>query len=738
MDGPIVVTRDRLPFVNGGDLGLVPDDASAAAKNTEILRELFRGDHGKYVLLPPGKYWHKGLLSIDGTDMTIWAYGVTLWLTDMARVHNVTSSTTIDHGDLTIMGLRIYGNDENQGDEAADGNNYDRSKGMLLMRGRRLTLIDVTVEHTRGHGVNYFGWDYVFVRSYRVMQMKNPVSTAGARRRDGITGAAKHVDIDGVSGYTADDLVAVGVGIRWSPLGATGAVNAATVNIRGVSAQVCDTDSEVKAWRGVALYAMNGYTFDSVSISNVTGQTKSGHVMLKCYADAGDTGAGVNTGYIKSITLAGVSGSSWSFSEFETFLSISQMTIDSITIDGVSRRAPATSYGGSTPVPAYPTLLIRNGARVKTLMLKNVSCVSEDTGAGRAMDLVHIRDDATTVERIITDAGSLSLTQPYANTPGALFLLRKTSASSAATEVTGIGRDQTAIENAAVVISGAARGAGADANQLTSTGVYQGDGTGANWPVVTVGNPQLMLVSRGADNTVLQWVLRNREDLSRTYVRARDASGNWTDWLRSANPDVGTWRTGVSQVGAAISPETLANVIKYVTGYQVAGVAGDGVDANQLIRAGVFATKTAPSPNWPYTSGSMQMTVSPFPTGEILQTVVRLSSGNQSILSFRTYNGTAWSAWTSLNAFDEATWRTGVSTLASMLSPATLAALMAPLGGGWGARPKGPAAVLYQKFSCTNLTPPRDITLYVKGAAVDGSGDTWRDGAGTIITNSGQ
>lgn len=721
LDESTGVRKDGLPFVNGGDLGLVADEVSAAANNTEILRELFRGDHGKYVLIPPGKYWHNGLLAVDGEDMTIWAYGVTLWLTNMARVHNVTSSTTVDHGDLTIMGLRIYGNDENQGDEAADGNNYDRSKGMLLMRGRRLTLIDVTVEHTRGHGVNYFGWDYVFVRSYRVMQMKNPVSTAGARRRDGITGAAKHVDIDGVSGYTADDLVAVGVGIRWSPLGATGAVNAATVNIRGVSAQVCDTDSEVKAWRAVALYAMNGYTFDSVTISNVTGQTKSGHVMLKCYADAGDTGPGVNTGFIKSIAVAGVSGSSWSFSEFETFLSISQMTIDSLTIDGVSRRAPATSYGGSTVVPAYPTLLIRNGARIKTLMLKNVSCVSEDTGTGRAMDLVLIRDDATTVERLITDPGSVSLTQPYATTPGALFLLRKTTASSSATVVAGIGRDQTAIENAAVVISGVARGTGVDANQLTSTGIYQGDGTGANWPVTTAGNPQLMLVTRGADNTVLQWVIRNRDDLSRTYVRSRDATGNWSEWLRPANPDVGTWRTGVSQSTAGISPETLANVIKYVTGYQASGIAGDGVDANQLIRAGVYATKTAASTNWPYTSGSMQMTVTPFATGEILQTVVRLSSGNQSILSFRSYNGTTWTAWTSINAFDSATYKGSTSTLYSMISPLVLSDTINQ-GGGGASRPTGANRPLYVKYYDSALNK-----------LIVWDGTNWRDAMGNIV-----
>lgn len=723
------VANVKNAFVNVLDYGA---DPSGLVDSTLALNSVLSGAQGKNIFMPPGAYKVGGTAFANGTsmllmgpDITLEAYGATINVADGAvkrtGYSNVLSTNSgVNNGTITIRGLKINGNDEGQFPESEDNTTaYNRSAGMVMSNGYRLNLIDVEIRHTRGHGINHWNWDYLFVRGYHVMQMVNPVAPSGARRRDGITGSSKHIDIEGVTGYTADDLVAVGVGIQWSPLGIGGAIDTQTVNIRGISPQVADTNSNIKAWRAVAVYAMNGGTFNSVVISGVTGETKSGHVMFKCYADAGDTGPNVNKGYVKTAVVSDVSGLTQSFSEFETFMSVSQMTIDNLVLSNFSRRLRSVEQG-STSVPITPTILIRNGATIGTLMLSAISCVQEDTGNGRDVDLILIRDALTTVERIVTNGGSLSLTQPYATTPGSLMLLRKSAANSTPTLISGIQRQQIAIENAAVVNAGVSSGQGVDADQLTATGIYLNSIAAANWPITTATGPQLMMVGRDSFGTVMQTVFRDRNDLARAYTRTR-TSNVWSSWQTALNPDVTTWRNGVSTAAAAISPETLANVIKYVTGYQVSGAAGNGTDANLLVRSGVYATVTASSANWPYSSGSMQMIVTPLSTGEILQTVVRLSSGNQSMLSFRSYNGTAWSSWTSLNAHDILTWKGSTSTLYSMISPLNLSDTINQ-GGSTGSRPTGANRPLYIKYFDTTL-----------GKLITWDGTNWRDPSGANV-----
>lgn len=703
-------------------------DPTGQRDSTAVLRRAFAGEYGNSnVYLPPGIYSHTGDLDI-APDMTIDGYGAILRLADNARKPSLTSKPDAQMGILTIRGITIDGNDANQGDETLGGDNYAPAPGMKLCSvGGRLNLIDVNVLRTRGHGINHWGWNYLYVRGYYVMQRKNPLAPNGGRRRDGITGASLHCDIQGVSGYTNDDLVALGSGIQWGPQGVGGAMDIETVNISNVSALVCDTDPDIKAWRAVALYTMNGGTFNSVVVNNVTGQTKSGHVMLKCYTDAYATGP--ESGSYKSVALSNISGACYSFSEYETFISLTgKLTVDNLVISNVARQALSRVYG-NTAVPMFPTILVRNQAHVRTMVLGAISCVQEDAGAGRDMDLILIRDDFTTVDKIITNPGSLSLVQPYApDNPGRLLKLRKSAKFTTPTVVVGMSRIEFTSENAAVIDSDIALGNGVNANSLTTTGIYYNTLAAENWPSTLVGNPQLMIVARDASGLVNQFVVRHRADLSRTYTRTRDSAGVWSDWLTVSNPDLDTWKAGVSTAPAAVSPATLKELISGPV-----NTPGQGGDANLFVTRGRYFAISGFT-NWPNTSGYQQMVVD-VQGAVIMQSVTRANTGSHTIVSTRysTDSGATWSAWQQINAKAAGGWKSITDIVTAMLSPKELGE-QTWQGGTWANRPKGNNLFLYQEYMCTSLAKPRAIRCVVKGAASDGSGDSWVDGAGDPVT----
>lgn len=570
----LLTTNDERP-VGKGELRLNVLDFGADPTGVRDSTEAFNaamGIPGAHVYVPPGTYlitshFTRPARAIALKTAVLIAPNVTvecgpnvvIRLGDLSRVTGFRNDTVGDQGNITWIGGLYDGNDANQGDEAADGNAFDLAKGFWFTNQNTgtLRLIDLEVRHTRGHAINHWNWDYLFVRGFKLMQRKNPISPAGGRRRDGITGMSRHVDIEGVSGHSGDDLIAVLAGAEWGS--GPGPIPVETVNIRGVSAQVCDTDKEIKTWRGVTLYNMNSYQFGSIVISNVTGETKSGHIRFRTYADPGDSGPNINRGFVKSAVIMTVSGSSQSFVGNETFISISQTTIDQLVIVGVARTAYAKSYGGTTTIPITPTILVED-AWIKTLILDGISSVQEDTGAGRNVDLVSIIGSSR-VDRIF--GSSLSLTQPNASPAGTLTLLRKDVTNTTPTNVSGfLGRDVAAV-GTSVVNGLLSPGNGADANTLTDPGRYATFAAAANWPDTAGGTTQSMLVERPTAATIIQTVTRDRLDQLKSMTRrSADGGVTWSAWQGFNLLTNTKWLEGIDASPGFFSPGLLANVLR--------------------------------------------------------------------------------------------------------------------------------------------------------------------------------
>jgi hypothetical protein len=547
----------KLTVINVVDLGADGSKAFGEFDSTAALKAAF-ATAGAHVVIPPGLYTFSDSLVI-APNVTIDGYGATLKLADMTRKDCVRTNSALNNGTVTIRGITIDGNDENQGNEAADGNNYDLSKGFDMIKGYKLIVQDVEVLRTRGHGFNHWNWDYLVVRNYHVMQRKNPLQPSGGRRRDGITGMSSNIDISGVSGYSNDDLIGLVVGASWAGPNTT-AINIENVNIRGVSAEVCDDDPEIRAWRGVSLYSMNGFQYNNVTIDNVTGNTKNCHLYVRTYMDSGDTGPNVNKGYIRSMTVSNLSGSSQSFIDTQSFITLSQTTIDNIVISNVARRHTATSYGGSTTIPVTATIILSNSLSVGTMILDNISCVQEDSGTGRNIDLISIVGDAR-VTRLI--ANNLAQTQPLATTPGKVTLLRKNVSNTTTTNVAGISYGSVALEGASVAKIGSSSANGIDANTLVDPGNYYTMTPSLNWPDPTGVNPgQMITVYRSPDGYISQVAILHRSDASKIMTRYSDDSGaTWTTWLGLNSLSLTKWREGIDASPALVSPSLISAVI---------------------------------------------------------------------------------------------------------------------------------------------------------------------------------
>lgn len=224
--------------------------------------------------------------------------------------------------DFSWFGGELDGNWNGQGEETLNSNGTfkDLSRGMVASLFNRVRLENIYVHDFRGHSINHAGNRELYARGLRFNSHVAQAFPLGGSRGDGITGCSEIVDINGVYGFTTDDMVAVFAGILWVEGGTESDSEMVTdlryltsksINIENVVAgkKLSDLDgaTEVYTWNAVAISTQGGIPADKITIENITGYCQYSAIRNGASQPVGSSPATDYWGDIGSINIDGVS-----------------------------------------------------------------------------------------------------------------------------------------------------------------------------------------------------------------------------------------------------------------------------------------------------------------------------------------------------------------------------------------------------------------------------------------------
>lgn len=260
----------------------------------------------------------------------------------------------------------IDGNDVNQGNEAADGNAFDVSKGIRVVNHLYAEVGNLQIGHVRGHAVNHWNNATFHAHDIVVNQDISQLAPVGGRRRDGVTGCSNVQVIERISGFTSDDMVAVISGANWGGTGTTPITTVNSVTIRDVfGGTKLDTDGVTvrRTWHGAVVAHMLGSTVREINIGNIRGDFATGAVKVGGYTTD-------YYGTAQTVSINGVSGTTDPSSN-DGLINVGGSslgglcTVNSLDISNVSHTADANRSIPTIQFP-YVTMAFANISNVAT------------------------------------------------------------------------------------------------------------------------------------------------------------------------------------------------------------------------------------------------------------------------------------------------------------------------------------------------------------------------------------
>ncbi|HEJ0200158.1 TPA: hypothetical protein SLO79_001515 [Klebsiella pneumoniae] len=224
--------------------------------------------------------------------------------------------------DFSWFGGELDGNWSGQGEETLNSNGTfkDLSRGMVVSLFDNVRLENIYAHDFRGHSINHAGNRKLHASNLRFNSHIAQAFPLGGSRGDGITGCSEIVDINGVYGFTTDDMVAVFAGILWVEGGTESDSEMVTdlryltsksINIENVGAgkKLSDLDgtTEVYTWNAVAISTQGGIPADKITIKNITGYCQYSGIRNGASQPVGSSPATDYWGDIGSINIDGVS-----------------------------------------------------------------------------------------------------------------------------------------------------------------------------------------------------------------------------------------------------------------------------------------------------------------------------------------------------------------------------------------------------------------------------------------------
>ena len=229
----------------------------------------------------------------------------------------------------------IDGNDENQGDENLDSwDNYDKCKGMKIVRFRHAELDGVTIREIRGHGVNHWNNKKFHAHDCIIDQSISKRKPEGGTRRDGIGGSSDVTIYERITGFAADDLVTLAVGAFSPPKGFSGwSTWDSDVELFIARDIVATTKKDHDGmdrytWTAATIHLLNGYRVKEARLEGIRGETYTSLIRAGGYQEG-------YYGTIENLYIKDVTGDSYGDSDNACISLYGSPDSDDVFIDNV-------------------------------------------------------------------------------------------------------------------------------------------------------------------------------------------------------------------------------------------------------------------------------------------------------------------------------------------------------------------------------------------------------------------
>lgn len=348
--------------------------------------------------------------------------------------------------DFSWSGGEIDGNFDGQGGEqlSPGGTVLDVSHGLIISNFRKAEINDIYAHDCMGHHINHGGNIYFKARKIRVKAHISVNHPVGGGRGDGITGTSRYIDIDGVEGYTSDDMVGIFSGISWiEGIGSVRDIQSVRVrNIRGD--YVVDADGSTKryTWHGVTVTSTNGVRVEKIDIDGVQGEFQDGGVRVPCNVGIGDEYSRVSIGSAivnnVNVYINGVPGDGFTSSKAKCAIYVGfhnpetsplageYFDFDSLTLSNISQRNSGNTFSSINIGHASLKNIIIDGVNIfhqsESHSLNAVYlCGNRDINAVKVNNTTHNNTDDTpgSVVRnrrvVYCELGSSKTTSFYCN-----------------------------------------------------------------------------------------------------------------------------------------------------------------------------------------------------------------------------------------------------------------------------------------------------------------------------------
>ncbi len=333
---------------------VVPPDSTAETMN-EILRE-----HRIVFFSPGAEHEIEGPLEIP-SDTFVDFRGASLKLKDNANAYLIRNENQEEgNAHLILRGGRLLGNGSNQTRRySGDYRTGYFGFGTAFTKVDQLVMQDFRVENTNAWGVAYF-----LCGTVRFLDFTFDQAVARGRNGDGITGIARRVYVDGVRGYTNDDVIAVSTGKGTLQGNDIGIADDDNIDVREVvvrDVRVGAKDGQ-RTHVGVGLYPTAGRRIEKVSIAGLEGDFDHCAYRLQNYWPT------VGEGFFGSVRITGVKARSNHL--YASLVDVADM--EELILD---RHEARGSESGAR-------LLTLANSRIDSLTIQNSSVEGSDAGAG--------------------------------------------------------------------------------------------------------------------------------------------------------------------------------------------------------------------------------------------------------------------------------------------------------------------------------------------------------------------
>ncbi|MGX2581616.1 hypothetical protein ACWB3E_02235 [Acinetobacter baumannii] len=220
-----------------------------------------------------------------------------------------------------------------------------------------LQMENFYIEDTNGWGVAYLRCGTVNFKKFKFSQNEKLSGGNG----DGITGQAKRIFIDGVEGFTNDDMIAVTSGkgtLRSIDIGVSNeeCFDIEIVEIKNIHGEV---KNGVATYTGIGLYPTAGKTMRNVTIKGVTGEFDVHAWQATNYWPAN------GQAFIDNLTVENITAKARVNNARVTYLD----NIEHLTIEGVTNDSQATSKA---------TVLVDQSSKISNLTIRNAKNKTTD------------------------------------------------------------------------------------------------------------------------------------------------------------------------------------------------------------------------------------------------------------------------------------------------------------------------------------------------------------------------